>query len=464
MTHEKLLIGSEEWFAFHTLGIPAIKARIDSGAKTSSIHATNIVPFKRRGAPWVSFEVHPLQGDRRTLVRCEAPVVDRRTVRSSNGDSGKRYVIQVPISMGDTTWEVEVTLANRDTMGYRMLLGRQAMVGRTLVDPGSRFIHGDLSQDYLTEAYGSLSHGGHGLTIGLLAAEGESYTIQRLVEAAEERGHKVEFLDIRHCYMKLDPSAPEIRYRGGYLLESLDAVIARVEPGLKLYGCALARQCESMNIPSLNSAAAIGQACDRLFSLQMLLAHGLDIPVTGFADSPMDTADLIEMVGGAPLVIKVLDGVRGKGAVVAETNKAAESVINALKSIDANLLVQEYVREAQGKGVRCLVVDGKVTAAIERSMSAGELSTEQSESTSAVRAVKLSADEKKLVVKAAKVMGLAVASVDIVRSDRGPLLLQVDPAPDLESLEVATNRDLAGTIIAAVERVSGWQRKLAHNA
>lgn len=460
MTQEKLLIGSEEWFAFPSLGIPAVKARVDSGAKTSSIHAVNIVPFKRKGAPWVSFEVHPLQNDRRTLVRCEAPVVDRRTVKSSSGDTGRRYVIRVPISMGDTAWDIEVTLANRDSMGYRMLLGREAMVGRTLVDPGSRFVHGDLTQENLERAYGSLrDNAGKGLVIGLLDSNAESYTCERLTEAAEERGHKVQFLDIKHCYMKLDANAPEIRYRGGYLLENLDAAIPLIEPSLTFYGCALTRQCERMGVLCLNTATAITQSRDKLFSLQLLLKHGLEIPVTGFADSPIDTGDLIEMVGGAPLVIKLLDGAQGKGAVLAETDKAAESVINALKTVQSNLLVQEYIKEAQGKGLRCLVVDGKVVAAIERPAIANQLGTQQSGSE--VASVKLSVEEKKLAAKAAKIMGLCVAVVDIIRSNKGPLLLEVDSSPDLEDLEIASNRDLAGMVISAVERRLGWQRQLA---
>lgn len=457
MTQDKLLIGSEEWFCFPTLGIPAIKARVDSGAKTSSIHAVNIAAFKREGSPWVSFEVHPLQNDRRTVVRCEAPVVDRRSVKSSSGDAEKRYVIRVPIAMGETSWDVEVTLANRDTMGYRMLLGREAMVGRTLVDPGRRFVHGDLSVDVLLEAYGSLTHNpDEGLHIGLLGSDAESYTNRRIIEAGEERGHSVYFLDIKHCYMKLDAEAPEMHYRGGYLLKDLDAVVPRIDPQLTLYGCALTRQCESMGVSCVNNSVAIGQSRDKIFSLQLLLKHGLNIPVTGFADSPIDTSDVIEMVGGAPLVVKLLDGAQGKGVVLAETDKAAESVINALKSVQAHLLVQEYIEEAQGQALRCLVVDGKIAASILSTVMPGKFGTRGT-----ITNVKITTEEKKLAIKAAKVMNLSVASVDIIRSRKGPLLLDVDPAPELDDLETASNRDLAGVMISAVERTLGWKRKLA---
>lgn len=461
MSKEKVVIGSEEWFAFPSLGIPAIKARIDSGAKTSSIHAVNVTPFKRKGIPWVSFEVHPLQNDRRTLVRCEAQVVDRRTVKSSSGDAEKRYVIQVPMVMGEDTWQVEVTLANRDSMGYRMLLGREAMTGRFMVDPGGGFIHGDLSADNLEQLYGNLAHNPeNGLHIGLLATERNAYSNRRIIEAAEERGHRVHFLDVRHCYMKLDAEAPELHYRGGYLLSRLDAVIPRIAPEHTFYGCALTRQCESMGVQCLNSATSIRQARDKLFLLQLLLKSGLGIPVTGFADSPIDTSEVIEMVGGAPLIIKPLDGGQGKGVVLAETDVAAESVINALKSVHANLLVQEYVKEAQGKDLRCLVVEGKVIAAVERTARAGKFRADASAGASLANA-KVTPEEKKLAVKAAKVLGLSVAGVGIIRSRRGPLLLDVDPTPGLEDIETATNRDLAGTLISAVENQLRWQRQLA---
>lgn len=464
MTRNKLLIGSEEWFSFNTLGIPAIKARVDSGAKTSSIHAVNISSFKRKGFPWVSFEVHPLQNNRRTVVRCEAPVVDRRSVRSSSGEAEKRYVICVPMSMGDASWDVEVTLANRDSMGYRMLLGREAMVGRMLVDPGSRFIHGDLHRDFLEKAYGGAGHSlEEGLHIGLLASDPDAYSSRRIREAAEERGHTLHFLNIKHCYMKLDADTPEIHYRGGYLVNELDAVIPRIPANMTLYGCALTRQCESMGIFSLNSSAAISNARDQLFSSQLLLKNLMDIPLTGFADSPIDTGEVIDMVGGAPLIVKLLEGAQSRGAVLAETRQAAESTINALKSVSANILVQEYVKEAQGKALRCLVIDGKAAVSIERRSTPGEFSIDTPHN-ARIAAVKATAEEKRIAVKAAKVLDLRIAIVDMIRSNRGPLLLKVNPSPDLEDLETATNRDLAGMLISAIEVKLGWKRKLAAEA
>ncbi|EDL56019.1 RimK/LysX family protein, partial [Gimesia maris] len=335
----KQIIGSEEWCAFPDLGLPAIKARVDSGAKTSSIHAFNVQKFRRQGETWVSFEVHPLQNNRRIVVRCERPIVDKRVVKSSSGISETRYVILATLKIGDQAWEIELTLANRDSMGYRMLLGREAMSGRMLVDPAISFCMGQVSSENLDQHYGKREQARSGLKIALLASNQELYSNQRILEAGEERGHEMEFLDIKQCYMKLDAVEPEAHYRGGSILDDLDAVITRIRPSITYYGCALARQFESMSVLTVNNSTSITQSRDKLYSLQLMLKSGINIPTTGFANSPIDTNDLIEMVGGAPLIVKLLEGSQGRGVVLAETRKAAESVINAFKALRANLLV-----------------------------------------------------------------------------------------------------------------------------
>lgn len=457
---DKLIVGSEEWCGLSSLGIPAIKARVDSGAKTSSLHAFNIVAFKRGGKPWVSFEVHPVQKDRRTVVRCEAPVVDRRTIKSSSGDAERRYVISTELEIGDNSWAIELTLANRDSMGYRMLLGREAMNGRMLVDPEARLNLGSISNERLVEYYGSAEDNQSGLKIALLASNADLYSNQRLIEAGEERGHDMEFLNIRQCYMRIDAVTPEVHYRGGTNISDYDAVITRIKPSMTFYGCALARQFESMGITVINGSASITQSRDKLFSLQLLLKSGINIPVTGFANSPMDTNDLIDMVGGAPLVVKLLEGAQGRGVFLAETGKAAESVINAFKSLRANLLVQEFIKEADGKDLRCFVIDGRVVAAIERTAAPGEFRANIHQGGSAA-IVKITPEEKKLAIKAAKTLGLSVAGVDIIRSTKGPLLLEVNSSPGLEGVESATGKDIAGLIISSIEKKVGWKRELA---
>jgi ribosomal protein S6--L-glutamate ligase len=457
--NSKLIIGSEEWCSFPELGVPTIKARVDSGAKTSSIHAFNIHPFRRDGEAWVSFEIHPIQNNRRTVIRCERPVIDKRVVKSSSGISETRFVVSSPLKLGEHVWNIELTLANRDSMGFRMLLGREAMIDRLIVDPSLTCTLGEVSDNEINTHYGKKDTDKSGLKIGLLASNEMLYSNQRLLEAANERGHEILFLNIKQCYMKLDALEPEAHYRGGKLLNDLDAVITRIRPSVTFYGTALARQFESMGIYTTNSSSAISQSRDKLFSLQLMLKGGIDIPTTGFANSPIDTNDLIEMVGGAPLIVKLLEGSQGRGVVLAETKKAAESVINAFKSLRANLLVQEFIKEADGKDLRCFVIDGKVVASIERTAAPGEFRANIHQGGTA-SVVKITREERALAVKAAKILGLQVAGVDIIRSKSGPLLLEVNSSPGLEGIESATGKDIAGMIISSIEKKLKWQRGL----
>lgn len=446
-----MIAGSEEWVSLPGLGLPMIKVRVDSGAKTSALHAVNITPFQRNGEPWVSFDVYPLQFDGKRVVHCEAPVVDMRTIKSSTGNRERRYVIKTSLKINEETWGIEVSLTNRDSMGYRMLLGREAMHGKILVDPECSFLFGNLEKSNVEELYKRERENVQGLKIGVLASNPDLYSNQRIIEAGEQLGHEIEFFNIKQCYIKLDAKTPEVHYRGGRVLNDLDAVIPRIRPSITYYGCALTRQFESMGVFSLNSAAAITHSRDKLYSLQLLLNNGLDIPITGFANSPLDTNDLIKMVGGSPLIVKLLEGTQGKGVVLAETKKAAESVINAFKSLNANILVQEFIKEANGKDLRCFVIDGKVVAAMEREAPPGEFRANiHLGGTGSI--VKITPEERKLAVQAAKAMGLVVAGVDIIRSAKGPLLLEVNSSPGLEGIESSTGKDIARDMIKAVER------------
>lgn len=451
MLQSKIILGSEEWCTLPELGIPSIKARIDSGAKTSALHAKNIAPFIKEGQNWVKFDINPIQNNIKTVIHCEAPLVDKRVVKSSSGFREQRYVIQTALEIGNSTWIIEMTLTNRDSMGFRMLLGREAMSGRVLVDPEKQYLLGQTSSDNLNEVYKNAVKTSSGLRLGLLASNPELYSNKRIMEAGEMRGHKMHFLNIKECYMKLDAKTPEIHYRGGIILNQFDAIIPRIRPNITFYGCALTRQFEALNVFCLNSSTAITQSRDKLFSLQLLLQSGIDIPTTGFANSPLDTNDLITMVGGPPLIVKLLEGTQGKGVVLAETKKAAESVINAFKSLNANILVQEFIKEANGKDLRLFVIDGKVVAAVQREALPGEFRANiHLGGTASV--IKPTSEEKKIAIRAAKAMDLKVAGVDIIRSTKGPLLLEVNSSPGLEGIESATNKDIAGEMILAVEK------------
>lgn len=454
----KIVIGKEEWCALPELGLPAIKARIDSGAKTSALHAFNIHSFQEDGKHYVHFDIHPVQNDRKTIQSCRGLVVDQRAVKSSSGEKERRYVIRTPLTLGGESWDIEVTLTNRDSMGYRMLIGREAMTGRVLIDPDSSMSLGDVSASEVKAHYKTAQPKKDGLRIAVLASNPELYSNKRLMEAGEQRGHEMRFVNISQCYMNISANSPEVYYRGGQLLDEVDAIIPRIRPSMTFYGCSVVRQFHSTGAYCLNSATAITQSRDKLSSLQLLSNKSIPMPVTGFANSPIDTSDIIKMVGGAPLVIKLLEGTQGKGVVLAETAKAAESVINAFKSLKANILVQEFIKEAQGKDIRCFVVDGKVIGSIQREAAAGEFRANLHLGGTA-SAVKITAEERKIAIAASKAMGLDVAGVDIIRSKGGPRVLEINSSPGLEGIEAITEKDIAGMMIECVEKKLRRKRK-----
>ncbi len=445
------ILGSEEWCVFSELGIPAIKARVDSGAKTSSIQATNYKIFHKGAQEWVKFEVSPLQENRSIAIQCQARLVNRRKVKSSSGISEERLVIKTPVTIGDLVFDIELTLANRDTMEFRMLLGREALNERFVVNPALDYQLQSFEEKEVNKKYAPYFKEKTGLKIALLASNPLLYSNKRLMEAAEARGHEIVFLNVEQAYMKLDAHSPEIRYRGGNILKDFDAVIPRIKPAVTFYGCALIRQFNNLGVYCQNSAEAIAQSRDKLFASQLFSKNDIHIPITGFAKSPMDTKDLIKMVNGAPLIIKLLESTQGKGVVLAETNKAAESVINAFKSVNTNILVQEFIKEANGQDIRCFVVNGKVVASMQRQAQKGEFRANIHQGGLA-STIKITAEEKKLALKAAKVLNLAVAGVDIIRSNKGPLLLEVNSSPGLEGIENATGKDIANAMVMAIEK------------
>lgn len=288
------------------------------------------------------------------------------------------------------------------------------------------------------------------MKIALLSRNPQLYSTRRLVEAAEQRGHEIQIIDTLRAYMNIASHKPQIHYRG-QALENFDAVIPRIGASITFYGCAVLRQFEMMGVYPLNESVAISRSRDKLRSLQLLSRKGVGLPITGFAHSPDDIPDLIEMVGGAPLVIKVLEGTQGIGVVLAETQKAAESVIEAFMGLKQHIMVQEYIREAGGADIRCFVVGDKVIAAMKRQAKPGEFRSNLHRGGSA-SLIKISPAERATAVDAARAMGLSVAGVDILRSNRGPLVMEVNSSPGLEGIERTTGKDVAGMIIQYLEK------------
>lgn len=283
------------------------------------------------------------------------------------------------------------------------------------------------------------------MKIAILSRNKKLYSTRRLIEACEQRGHEPMVLDIMRCYMEVVPSKPEVHINGK-VLNAFDAVIPRIGASVTFYGTAVLRQFEMMGAFPLNESVAISRSRDKLRSLQLLSRKGVGLPITGFAHDPDDIQDLIKMVGGAPLVVKLLEGTQGIGVVLAETKKAAESVIEAFMGLKANIMVQEYIKEAGGADIRCLVVGDKVVATMMRQGLPGEFRSNLHRGGSATL-VKISPEERATAVKAAKVMGLNVAGVDLLRSKRGPLVMEVNSSPGLEGIEKSTGKDIAGIII-----------------
>ncbi|MDT8311715.1 MAG: 30S ribosomal protein S6--L-glutamate ligase [Methylophaga sp.] len=294
------------------------------------------------------------------------------------------------------------------------------------------------------------------MKIGILSRNAKLYSTQRLIEAAEARGHEVHVLDVLRCYMNITSMKPEVHYKGENLT-GYDAVIPRIGASVTFYGTAVLRQFEMMGVYPLSESVAISRSRDKLRALQLLSRKGIGLPVTGFAHRPDDVDDLIKMVGGAPLVIKLLEGTQGIGVVLAETQSAAESVIEAFMGMKANILVQEFIKEAGGADIRCFVIGDKVVAAMKRQGKDGEFRSNLHRGGSA-NLIRITPAERATAVRAAKTMGLNVCGVDLLRSNHGPVVMEVNSSPGLQGIENATNRDIASMIIEFIEK----NAKLGH--
>lgn len=288
------------------------------------------------------------------------------------------------------------------------------------------------------------------MNICILSRNRSLYSTRRLVEAGEERGHRVDVVDPLRCYMNITSHNPSIHFKGEPL-EGIEAIIPRIGASITFYGTAVVRQFEMMGVYSLNESVAISRSRDKLRSLQLLARKGIGLPVTGFAHSTQYTNDLIHLAGGAPLVIKVLEGTQGIGVVLAETNNAAESVIDAFRGLKQHILVQEFIREANARDIRCFVVGGKVAAAMMRIGKEGDFRSNIHRG-GKVEKVKITPEERSTAVRAAQIMGLNVAGVDILRSNHGPVVMEVNSSPGLEGIEAATEKNVAEMIIQFIEK------------
>ena len=290
------------------------------------------------------------------------------------------------------------------------------------------------------------------MKIAILSRNPNLYSTRRLREAIEAAGHESVVVDYLRCYMNIASGRPAVVYRGEPLV--VDAIIPRIGASQTFYGTAVVRQFEMMGVFPLNESQAISRSRDKLRCLQLLSRRGIGLPVTGFAHSTKDVQGVIDLVGGAPLVVKLLEGTQGIGVVLCETPKAAESVIEAFRGLDANILVQQFIKEAGGADIRAFVVGDKVVAAMERRAAEGEFRSNLHRGGTA-RTIKISPEERSTAVRSAKAMGLRVCGVDLLRSNHGPVVMEVNSSPGLEGIETATKIDVAGKIVRYIEANAG---------
>ncbi|MBO9999539.1 MAG: 30S ribosomal protein S6--L-glutamate ligase [Cyanobacteria bacterium SID2] len=291
------------------------------------------------------------------------------------------------------------------------------------------------------------------MKIAILSRDPSLYSTKRLKEVGEKRGHHMKVVDHMRCYMNITSLRPSVMYQG-QLLENFDAIVPRIGASNTFYGTAVVRQFEIMGVFTANESQAISRSRDKLRCLQILAREGIGLPVTGFAHSTQDIEGIIGIVGGAPLVIKLLEGTQGIGVVLAETDQAAKSVIEAFRGLDANILVQEFIKEARGADLRCFIVNDKVVASMKRQGAPGEFRSNLHRGGKAEK-IKLTPEERSTAVRAAKAMGLKIAGVDLLRSNHGAVVMEVNSSPGLEGIEAATGVDVAGKIIEFIEKKAG---------
>jgi ribosomal protein S6--L-glutamate ligase len=444
-------VGNIEWAGLEDLNIPFIRSKIDTGASLCALHATNVTVSQRKdGTKMVSFNVSPL-AEKRKLIRCKAPLHSLKNIQSSNGMIELRFVIETTIKLGNMTKKVLVTLVDRSKMEYRFLIGSQALKTLAVVDVDKEYVLGDQAMENVYSIYKIKKNiQPRKLNIALLASNPKLYSNQRIMEACRARGHEVTFINVSQCYLEVKQGNHFVMYEGKSLTD-FDAVIPRIKPKLTFFGCSILSQLDVLGVYCVNESQAIKSSRDKLLAYQLMAQRDIPIPLTAFANSPKNTKDIIRSVGGAPLIIKILESTQGKGVILCNINKTAESSINAFKQLGANILIQEYIEESRGVDVRAFVIGRKVVAAIERRATDAEEYRSNVHLGGVAKKIKLTKEEKKMAVRAARCMGLEIAGVDLIHSNEGIKVLEVNSSPGLEGIEGATRKDIAGEMVEYIE-------------
>ena len=446
-------VGWEEWVSLPELNLPALVVKTDTGADLSALHAFNIQTFGKEDNLMVRFGINPIDNDERFSIFCSARVIDQKNITSSNGISELRYVIETEIIIGDVKKKIPVTLTNRENMKYKMIIGRSALDGFK-ISADKSFLQTTLNYDL----YKKVKNYNHrrALRIGILSLEPNNYSNLKIIAAAENNGHHCEILNTKRCYLNIESDNPEVHYDGS-VLPHYDVIIPRIGPSITKYGMAVVRQFEAMGTFCLNSSASIGTSRDKLAAHQALAFNRISMPDTAFANSPRDTQNIIDLTSGGPLVVKLLESSQGRGVVLAETKKAATSVISAFQKLNAAFIVQDFVKGANGSDIRLFVISGKVVASMMRSASDDDFRSNLHAGGKASK-VKITQKERKIAKEATKAMGLNIAGVDILRSTGGPKVLEVNSSPGLQGIETINNINVASLIIDYIEKRLGLSK------
>ena len=446
-------VGWEEWVSLPELNLPALVVKTDTGADLSALHAFNIQTFGKEDNLMVRFGINPIDNDERFSIFCSARVIDQKNITSSNGISELRYVIETEIIIGDVKKKIPVTLTNRENMKYKMIIGRSALDGFK-ISADKSFLQTTLNYDL----YKKVKNYNHrrALRIGILSLEPNNYSNLKIIAAAENNGHHCEILNTKRCYLNIESDNPEVHYDGS-VLPHYDVIIPRIGPSITKYGMAVVRQFEAMGTFCLNSSASIGTSRDKLAAHQALAFNRISMPDTAFANSPRDTQNIIDLTSGGPLVVKLLESSQGRGVVLAETKKAATSVISAFQKLNAAFIVQDFVKGANGSDIRLFVISGKVVASMMRSASDDDFRSNLHAGGKASK-VKITQEERKIAKEATKAMGLNIAGVDILRSTGGPKVLEVNSSPGLQGIETINNINVASLIVDYIEKRLGLSK------
>lgn len=439
----KIAVGWEEWIGMPDIGLPAILAKVDTGARTSALHSFAFEEIEIDGVTHIHFGVQPTADDPKLHVWCNAPLIDYREVISSNGMAEMRPFVQVELHLAGQSWPIELSLTNRETMNYRMLLGRTAMEGRIVVDPFGACINGvpegDFYGHHLEESASKE------LSIGILTCAPNAYSTQRLVEAIEQKGHSVDLIDIARCTLQVDAQNPGLFLRGEPL-PRFDAIIPRIGAPITQHGLAVVRQCELLGSYVLNGASSIAAARDKLWSYQFLAKAGIEVPSTFSAFNGRDGRAMVHKVGDGPYVLKTRKSERGRGVLLAPDRNTAKSLLDAFDDLDEKLLVQPFLQAENNSDLRIMVLGKKVIAAAQRTAKAGDFRANYHQGGKAKK-VKISKLERQMALRAAKALGLRFAGVDLMRTEVGPVVIEVNASPGLEGIESATGLDLSGRVI-----------------